>query len=242
MPQPKIHRYKTLKSTNSKMSELQSIEKLPEFSVVITSKQTAGRGLQKNFWESENDKNLTFSIVLYPQFIEIQHQFALTFIVAVAISDVLIKYIPDIKIKWPNDIFAGDKKLTGILIENSILSDKIDYSIAGIGLNVNQTKFISDAPNPTSIKLITSSEFDIDALLKEIIDAIIVRYTQVANEGIENIQKEYHNRLYRIDEEHTYKDKNGHFQGKIYRVEKTGHLIIIDSEGQRKKYAFKEVI
>ncbi|MCL2074718.1 MAG: biotin--[acetyl-CoA-carboxylase] ligase [Marinilabiliaceae bacterium] len=241
MIEHKIYRYKKLKSTNSKTAELQAIERLPEFSVVITSKQIAGRGLLNNAWESENNKNLTFSMVLYPKFIEVQNQFTLTFVVSVAISDVLKKYIPNIRIKWPNDIYYGDKKMTGILIENTIIGNKILYSIVGIGVNVNQTKFISDAPNPTSMKLLTGIEFDTEKLLNDIIDAIIFRYNQCEMGGFENIYKEYHDRLYRIGEEHCFRDKTGNFKGQIIKVEKTGHLVIIDSENKQKRYSLNEI-
>jgi len=223
------------------MQNLQSSEKLPEFSVVITPNQTAGRGQQGNFWESEDGKNLTFSIILYPIFIEAQHQFSLSFIVSVAIIDVLKKYLPDLKIKWTNDIYSGDKKLAGILIENSIISGKIDYSIVGIGINVNQTNFVSSAPNPVSMKLLTNREFEPELLLQEILNAIILRYIQCAGEGVENIRKEYHKNLYRTDGFYDFKDKNGLFSAKIIEVDETGCLYLVDSQNKKRCYAFKEI-
>jgi len=241
MLETKIFRYKKLKSTNTKLKELQSVERLPEFSIVITDNQTNGRGQHGNFWESEKNKNLTFSVLLYPHFIEIKHQFNIAIIITVALVDVLKKYLINVKIKWPNDIYAYDKKISGILIENSIIGDKIDYSVVGIGLNVNQLQFVSDAKNPVSMKILTGKEFDAKLLLHEIITEIIARYSQCVEHGFKNIQNQYHENLYWINEAHTFKDENGIFQGKIELVEETGHLVMTDSENNRRKYAFKEI-
>ena len=241
MPIPKIHKYNTLSSTNSEMQKLQSVERLSEFSVVITSNQTSGRGQQGNFWESEDGKNLTFSIILYPKFIHAQYQFNLNIFITVALTDVLKKYIPNIKIKWTNDIYSGDNKLVGILIENSIIGGNIDYSIVGIGLNVNQINFISSAPNPVSMKQLTNKEFELEPLLQEILNAIILRYIQCVEEGIENIRKEYLNNLYRKDGFYNYKDRNGCFSAKIEKIDEIGYLYLVDSYGKTRSYAFKEV-
>ena len=236
----KIFRYKYLKSTNSKIVELQSKEKLDEFSIVITSCQTAGRGQQGNFWESENRQNLTFSMIFYPKFIKISNLFDLTCIVTVGMIDALELLCPNIKIKWANDIYVENKKIAGILIENRLIGDRIDYSIVGIGLNVNQTNFLR-APNPTSLKLLLGSELDKEKLLIVITDAIKKRYCQGSANGIENIRKIYHSRLFWIGEKHIFQDKNGLFIGTISGVDKTGHLIVIDSESREKKYSFKEI-
>jgi BirA family biotin operon repressor/biotin-[acetyl-CoA-carboxylase] ligase len=241
MQELKILKYKKLQSTNSEMQRLQSIEKLPEFSIVITKNQTNGKGLQGNVWESEEGKNLTFSMILYPDFIEIENQFTITCIITLALIDVLKNYLSDLKIKWTNDIYVNDKKLVGILIENSIKGDKINHSIIGIGLNVNQINFISGAPNPVSMKQITNIDYDTDLLLNEIINAIIKRYKTAKEQGIEKIRKEYHNYLYRNDGYYPYKDKNGTFLAKIERVEQTGHLVLNDLQGNKRRYAFKEV-
>ena len=238
---PKIIYFESLNSTNSKIKEMQQVERLPEFSTIFTSRQTAGRGQMGNYWESEEKMNLTFSIILYPDFIEIQQQFRLNYIITVALRDVLKKYIPEVKIKWANDIYVDNKKLAGILIENSILGATIDYSIIGIGLNVNQTIFVSDAPNPVSMKMITGQSFELEPLLKDIINAIINRYIQYAETGVEEIKNEYNLNLYRNKGFFPYRDKDGDFSAEIEKIEDSGHLILVDSNGLRRKYAFKEV-
>ena len=241
MQKPEIYHYDKISSTNSELKRLQAIAKLPEFSIVISEYQTKGRGLKDNFWESEKGENLTFSILLYPQFIEVQYQFCLNFIITVAIIDVLKKELSDLKIKWTNDIYVNDKKIAGILIENFIMGDKIDYSIIGIGLNVNQINFISDAPNPISMKQLTNKQYNIEMLFNDITNSIINRYTQFVDEGIYNIRNEYHTNLYRNNGYYKYKDKNGVFFAKTEKVEDTGYLILIDEDGEKRSYAFKEV-
>jgi len=239
---PKIIYFESLKSTNSKIRELHQTERLPEFSVVFTSSQTAGRGQMGNHWESEDNMNLTFSMLLYPDFIEIQQQFILNYIITVAIRDVLKKHIPEIKIKWANDIYAGNKKLAGILIENSILGASIDYSIVGIGLNVNQTVFVSDAPNPVSMKMISGQSYELEPLLKDIMNAIINRYIQYAETGVEKIKNEYNLNLYRSKGFFPYRDKDGDFSARIEKIDESGHLMLVDTNGLQRKYAFKEVV
>ena len=239
---PKIIYFESLESTNSKIKEMQQIEKLPEFSVVFTSSQTAGRGQVGNYWESEEKMNLTFSMLLYPDFIEIQQQFRLNYIITVAIRDVLKKHIPEVKIKWANDIYVRDKKLAGILIENSILGASIDYSIVGIGLNVNQTVFVSDAPNPVSMKMISGQSYELEPLLKDIMNAIINRYIQYAETGVEKIKNEYNLNLYRSKGFFPYRDKDGDFSARIEKIDESGHLMLVDTNGLQRKYAFKEVV
>jgi len=224
------------------MKRLQSIERLDEFSVVITQNQTAGKGLRCNFWESEKDKNLTFSILLYPKFIDIQYQFRLTFIITVAIITVLKKYLTDIKIKWTNDIYVNDKKLCGILIENTVIGGQIGYSIIGIGLNINQITFMSNAPNPTSMKLLTNKDFDVETLFQEIKAAIIKHYSHCASVGFDDIRNIYHAHLYRNNGFHLYKDKTEVFSAKIIKIEDTGMLILVDNEGKRREYGYGEVV
>ena len=126
---------------------------LPHATVVSTYNQTAGRGQRGNSWESEPHKNLTFSVLLKPQHIIAREQFYISEIVSVAIVNTLRKYIIDqpIAIKWPNDIYVNDDKICGILIENTLSGYSISQSIAGIGININQQTFLSNAPNPISL-------------------------------------------------------------------------------------------
>ena len=228
-------------STNSLLKELSLKEKLPEGYLVYTDFQTAGKGQPGNSWESENGKNLLFSILIYPHNILITEQFILSQITSLAIKKVLDNYTGDITIKWPNDIYWKEKKICGILIENSLLRYKIDKCIIGIGLNINQEIFTSNAPNPVSLKQITGKETDRDKILQNIHHQLITLYK---NTDIENIKKEYHHNLYRKEGFHPYTDATTkeNFLARIEKVEPDGKLILITEKGERKEYYFKEVI
>lgn len=228
-------------STNNLLKELSLKEKLPEGYLVYTDFQTAGKGQPGNSWESENGKNLLFSILIYPHNILITEQFILSQITSLAIKKVLDNYTGNITIKWPNDIYWKEKKICGILIENSLLRDKIDKCIIGIGLNINQEVFDSNAPNPVSLKQITGKETDRDKILQNIHHQLITLYK---NTDIENIQKEYYHNLYRKEGFHPYTDATTkeNFLARIEKVEPDGKLILITEKGERKEYYFKEVI
>ena len=146
-------------STNSYLRELIMREKeQPEGTVVITDYQTAGRGQKGNSWESERGKNLTFSILLHPNHIPPGKQFILSQLISIAIVGVLKKYDRHFTIKWPNDIYWKEKKIAGMLIEVDLTGSSLSNAIIGIGININQRHFKSDAPNPVSLTQITGKE------------------------------------------------------------------------------------
>ena len=160
----KILSFDELSSTNvwlyDKISEKNDISD----TVVVAAHQTAGRGMDKNRWESEAGKNLLFSIALNVNFLEAENQFTISQAVSVAIVDVLSQFIDNqqLFIKWPNDIYFGDKKLAGMLIQNTVEGRMMGTSIIGIGLNVNQMEFSKDIPNPISLKMILGKDFDLE--------------------------------------------------------------------------------
>ena len=197
---------------------------------LYTGYQTAGRGQTGNSWESEADKNLLCSILLPPN----KNLYFLNIAVGVAI----IRLISEpLTIKWPNDIYWRDKKLAGILVENAIIGNEVKYSIAGIGLNLNQTKFVSDAPNPVSLKQITGKEYDIDQWMKDLLDAI----QAVLNEPEEAIWTYYKAHLYRREGWYPFVDKNGTFEAHISDVLPTGEIILCDRQGNQRIYEFKQI-
>lgn len=228
-------------STNNYANQQIREEECREGTVFLAYEQTAGRGQLKNFWESEPGKNLTFSIVLYPSFLEIRHQFMISKVVTLGIYKALNKYIDNLKIKWPNDIYAGNEKLGGILIENSIMFGLIKSSVIGIGLNVNQTVFKSLAPNPVSIQILTNQHFDTDAVLAEILAGIDFYYALLKEGEDELIDQEFVSRLYRLDENHSFKSEHEIFSGKILGVNEIGQLLIQKSDGTVLDFHFKEV-
>ena len=220
-----------IKSTNSTNTLLKELLAKGEWSegerFIRAGYQTAGRGQTGNGWESEAGKNLLCSILLPPT----KNLYFLNIAVSVALLRVIGE---DFTIKWPNDIYYGDKKLAGILLENAIVGSEVKYSIAGIGLNVNQTVFVSDAPNPVSLKQITGKEYDIDALMERLMEEI----DQVLNEDVWPYYKAH---LYRREGFWPYEDANGRFEARIEDVLPTGEIVLRDKQGNQRKYHFKQV-
>lgn len=201
--------YDTIDSTNSQAAR--ELETAPEGSVWIADFQTAGRGQRGNRWESGKGENLTFSILLRPEFLHPAKQFLISQVCALGVS----RYLKDkglpAKIKWPNDIYIGDRKICGMLIENSLRSDKLSVSIAGIGLNLNQTHFASDAPNPTSMLLEFSSQqlepaiaFNRREELACLLGYIFTAYDELKDGFEEELCSEYTENLYRLGEFHKF--------------------------------------
>ena len=216
---------KTTHSTNTLLKELIAKGQEPKF--IYAGYQTAGRGQTGNSWESEEGKNLVCSILLPPD----KNLYFLNIAVGVAILRLLGE---DFTIKWPNDIYYGDKKVAGILVENAIIGNEVKYSIAGIGLNVNQTAFRSDAPNPVSLKQITGKEYDIDALMQRLYEAIQAVLK-------EDVWSEYKDHLYRREGFWPFEDKNGVFEARIEDVLPTGEIVLCDKSGQTRQYGFKQI-
>ena len=237
-------RVKTLASTNDYLSELCKQGKAEEFYTVIAEDQTDGKGQRGNSWESEPGKNLTFSIVLYPTAIEANKQFHLSMLASIAIIDTLTDYTDGFSIKWPNYIYWHDKKICGILIENELEGQYLSQSIIGIGLNINQTEFLSSAPNPVSLYQIIGKEIDKDEVFSKIIHALLGGYKALEDNFIEAsacISHLYKKFLYRKDDFHIYQDKDGTFEARIHDVGHDGYLYLEDTGNNIRKYAFKEV-
>lgn len=239
--QPIIHLKKT-KSTNIYLRDLIKAKDVKEGTIVYADYQTEGRGQRGNAWESEAGRNLLFSIVLYPRFLKANEQFILSQIVSLAIKDFLSKRFDDITIKWPNDIYWRNKKIAGILIENQLIEDHLYQSIIGVGLNVNQIKFRSDATNPVSMRLINNGqENDRSAILSLISYYIQVYYDEIKNGQKDKIIQDYKDSLFRRNGYYEYIDENGYFTARIKDVEPNGMLILEKKDGEIKRYAFKEV-
>lgn len=206
--------------------------------IVSADFQISGKGQTGNTWESEAGKNLLFSLLLRPVDLPVASQFLISMLVSVGVVKFLQHYMSDLTIKWPNDIYYQDKKLGGILIENTWQGPKVSSSIVGIGLNVNQPTFKSNAPNPVSMFQITGKEIDREEILKGILQEIAALYTDFSEEEITVL---YHQLLYRRDGYYLFKDENEKFKARIEKVEKDGRLIIITQNDERKEFYFKEV-
>ena len=225
-------------STNVLLWEMIREKSLPEGFVVQTDFQTAGKGQIGNSWESEAGRNLLFSMVLYPQRVTVDNQFLLSQLVSLGIKKALDEYTDGITVKWPNDIYWNDKKLVGILIENSLQGTKIKSSVIGIGLNVNQKMFVSNAPNPVSLLQITGRRQNRKLLLTKIRQNIQKLYTELS---VTKIRAEYAEALYRKDGFYAYRANDETFQAKIISVHPDGQLELETKAGERKGFYFKEV-
>lgn len=229
-------------STNQLLWQKSSEHCLSEGFTIRTDFQTNGRGQGHNTWEAEKGKNLLCSLLLFPKRIAINQQFLLSEIVALSVKNVLQKALgKTVKIKWPNDIYVKEKKIAGILIENKIIGQEFAAAIIGIGLNINQTQFLSNAPNPISMKMLCCKDFDIEEIMFSIREEIL-SFHEHFDKNSENLQKEYFNSLFRNDNFYPYKTPEGNFfQAKIEQVLPSGQLVLVDSEAEKHIYNFKEV-
>lgn len=253
----KIH-LEEVKSTNSWMLDgLSKGESFEDETVVYTLKQTAGRGQVGNVWESEPGKNIAFSMLLCPEFLPIRQQFVISELCSLGVVEALDKIVAEngvsatdkkesrLSIKWPNDIYAGDLKLGGILIENRLMGSKLSNCVLGVGLNVNQEQWIGNAPNPVSLRLL-----GIKTNPAEVLDRVVASISQLYQQlkenpevGAELLHQRFMNRLYRGVGFYPYFDpeKNESFEAEIVGVEPHGPLILRLQSGEERRYWFKEV-
>ncbi|HZL09656.1 MAG TPA: biotin--[acetyl-CoA-carboxylase] ligase [Prolixibacteraceae bacterium] len=236
-----IVRIQLADSTNNYANRQIREDELAEGTVFLAYEQTAGRGQLHNFWESTPGENLTFSLVLYPDFLEIRRQFMLSKAVTLGIYNALHKYVDSLKVKWPNDIYAGNHKLGGILIENSIMYGLLKSSVVGIGLNVNQAVFRSNAPNPVSLRTLTNQHYDCELILSEILSGINKYYALLRKGEDKMIDQEFLSVLYRLNEKHSFKSEDEIFEGEIIGVNEIGQLMIRLKDGVIVDFHFKEV-
>lgn len=231
-------------STNTYAANLLMAEKPAEGTIIFSGSQTEGRGQQGNNWESEGGKNLTVSLILYPFFLKPEKQFVLNKFASLAVLDfvkLLISVNMSPKIKWPNDIYVGDKKIAGILIENSIAGNCFEHIIIGIGININQEKFSCNAPNPVSFKLLTGKEYDIENCLKELCVSLNKRYDQMQENFHSTFDSDYLKNNYRYNVFSKFRKNDSLIYAKISGISESGKLQIQDKEGKYSEHAFKEI-
>lgn len=215
--------------------------------VIATRTQTAGRGQRGNSWEAEPGKNLTFSQMLRTDGMDAERQYELSMLTALAILNVLERHLgrdARLSIKWPNDIYAADRKLGGILIEGSVCAGCLDHIVLGAGINVNQSEFRSDAPNPVSMTQITGKEYDLEALMQEIGDEIADQMAIYEEDPDgEALRAMYKDALWRREGMHAYRDTatGEHFEAEIADVLPSGLLRLRRADGSEHDYEFKQV-
>lgn len=230
-----------INSTNTYATQLCTEGKLTSGTVILARNQTAGKGMQGNKWESQEGKNLTFSTILYHTDFPADQQFMLSKAISLGIMDYLLGRANDFSIKWPNDIYYQNRKIAGILIENSIQGSNLTESIVGIGLNLNQKYFSQEIRNPISLNTITGEEYNLTEELNSLLRFIDIRYTQLLDKSYDELNEIYLRNLYRYNEWHPFKKGEVVFTARIIGVSPMGHLRVELKNGQHESYAFKDV-
>lgn len=212
---------------------------------IATDYQTQGRGQFGNSWESERGQNLLVSFLLHPH-LPMRNQFRLAMITGLAVVETLDTHFHShshfhFKIKWPNDIYYKDKKVGGILIENQITQGHVEDCIIGLGLNINQQTFVSDAPNPVSLRQITGTVADRDQLLQAIREHLLALTSLLDDEHEAELQQRYIANLYRREGLHEYEDANGRFKAEWVGIGKAGEWLVRTEQGEERTYLLKQI-
>ena len=227
-------------STNDEMQHIlaENRNSLPEGFLLSTGHQTAGRGQRGSRWDSEPEKNLLFSLLLRPKFLDCRYAFRLTATLALAIARVLEVEFPEMKLKWPNDLYLQEKKLGGMLIETVISGPNLERAVCGIGLNINQAN-----PGPQAVSLydVLGKELDREKLLQQIYQSLMQEYSRLRNGEWPAIRQAYLARLFRLGQPSWFRLPDGtRFQAVLKSVSEEGELILICRDGE-KRFRFKEV-
>lgn len=250
-----------LEETASTSGYLAEIARGCRHATVVTARsQTAGRGQRGNSWEAAPGENITMSLLLRPRDVAPSDQFVISQAVSMGIVEVLRRYLPQsaVSVKWPNDIYVGDRKICGILIENTITSKTILHSIAGVGINVNQREFLSPAPNPVSMAMVSGREYDVDSLTVEFAEAILAEIDDAGlrQDGQEesvasvmarrkSLADRYFSFLWRRTGYHPYIDnlRGERIEARIGSVGPDGILTLVlrSPVEETRSYAFKEI-
>ncbi len=229
-------------STNAYLKRLCSAENLPDFTVVRAAYQTAGRGQPGTQWVSEEGKNLTFSLLKRFEAFPARSHFMLNARISLSVCHALDAFeIPQLRLKWPNDIMSGSRKICGILVENQIQGEAIARSIIGIGLNVNQIRF-PNLPGATSLRRVAGHSFDLEEVFSGLLQSLESGLSSLKPPSFGHILQEYNDRLYLKDRMEVYQRKDGTpFAGKILEVGPQGKLRILREDGALESFGFKEV-
>lgn len=236
--EPYFIHLETVDSTNNYAANLLKETKPVNGTTVLTKRQTSGRGQRGNSWQAGAGLNLTFSVIVYPD-IAVKQVFYLNMVVSLAVAKALDAYVGEISIKWPNDIYAGDTKIAGILIENQFRGERIASAILGIGINVNQVQFENNL-QAVSLKSLTGIDFSLDDVFQNCYNQLDFYLNLLMEQHFQLLSKQYHTRLLGINRQLKFQDDTGDFEGTIQGVDESGKLKILRNDGVR-KYDLKEV-
>ena len=232
-----------LASTNQYAVEQLAKTKPSEGTVVTTDYQSAGRGQIGSSWQAEPGQNIHLSVLFYPHWLAARRQFSFSQAMALAVADTIsLCTNQQAQVKWPNDVYMGDRKLAGILIQNSLQGGHMQWSVVGIGINVNQRNFSSDLRNPSSLSLVTGESFALADVQQSLYAHLEQRYLQLKRGDVQ-LQADYLKQLYRINEKADYRDvvSDTLFKGQIEGVSDQGKLLIRDEDGTLRSFGLKEV-
>jgi len=232
-------------STNTYATNLIKEIQVVEGTIVFTHNQTKGRGQVGNTWQAETGKNLTFSMVLHPNFLAVDKQFYLSKITSLAVFGMLTEFLNtslyDIKIKWPNDILVNDRKIAGILIENILRGNFLQSSVIGVGININQQSFTNVDKLATSLGILLQKDFDLKEILHVFCKHFEALYLSLKQSNLDKISQAYFKQLYKFDDWAIYQSKEQEFRAKIIKVEESGLLVLATEQNEVLKFNFKEV-
>jgi BirA family biotin operon repressor/biotin-[acetyl-CoA-carboxylase] ligase len=236
-----IIKLNAINSTNDYLKELVAKQVVTNFTIVVAESQPKGKGQMGSVWNSEDGKNLTFSVLIKDVIVDVKQLYTLNIVISLAIISVLEQYkIPTVRVKWPNDIMSGNHKIGGVLIENSFKSYGEVFSIVGIGLNINQMHF-ENLPYASSLKLKTGQDYHLEELLQALCQSI-KQFVLKMNFQTELIWDLYHKKLFKIGVPMAFEDKNGvKFMGIIQHVSTQGLLNILLENGTVVQFGIKEV-
>jgi BirA family biotin operon repressor/biotin-[acetyl-CoA-carboxylase] ligase len=240
IPEYTITQLKSIDSTNNYLKNLLKNREVVEGTAILADEQTAGKGQGSNSWHGKPGLNIAISILLKP-LIKANIHFCLCELVSLAIVDMLRDFKITSRVKWPNDIYVNDKKIAGILIENILESDTVNYSILGIGLNVNETDFPGNLPNPVSMKSILNKNIIRENVVKALLKKISLRYYQIRSKDFESLHNDYNCKLYKKGLLSNYKAGEQQFKATLIEANKTGELVLRSEKNEINKYFFGEV-
>ncbi len=230
-----LHNLNKVDSTNAYALKLLSNSRPAEGTVINTNNQTSGRGQGRNKWISESNSNITLSIVFYPHFLAPKQQFFLNMALSLGVRDLVSIYTDEsVKVKWSNDIYVGDRKIGGILIQNHLSNAQITSSVFGLGLNINQVEFPSDLPNPTSLAHLSGKLLDLEKVKLDLFRSVEKRYLQLKAGDLKKLKADYQSNLYRFMEDHLYQrmDNEEIISGRIIGIDPSGKLILNHLNGE----------
>ena len=238
----RIIKLDAIDSTNTFLKALSSAETLEDYTIVTAKQQTNGRGQMGKHWYSKAEENLTFSVFKHIKGLSFSNQFYLSIVTALALYKTLKFYnVTNLYVKWPNDILSANKKIAGILIENIVKHNKLEYSIIGIGLNVNQTEF-GNLINATSLKNSCGKTFNLDEVLYKFVEVFKESFKRLESQAFEALKADYESKLFRKNKPSTFKNAEGHlFSGFIKGISSSGNLVVLLEDEILEEFSLNEI-